>query len=58
MKINTNNNEDKRFEMERKEEIYCKNLRKRKLKKWQNLTESIQNLEKRLKKQNLIKAKT
>ena len=32
--------EDKRLEMERKEDIYNKNLEKRRLKKWKNLTES------------------
>ena len=34
------NYEDKSLEMERKEEIYSKNLDKRRLKKWKNLTKS------------------
>ena len=42
--------ENKRLEMERKEEIYSKNLEKRRLKKWKNLMKVIQHLVKRLKK--------
>ena len=57
LKINTNNNEDKRFEMERKEEIYSKNLRKWRLKKWKNLTESNSKSGKEIKEVELNKTK-
>ena len=41
--------EDKRMDMERKEEIYRKNFEKRRLKKWKNLTESNSTSSKKIK---------
>ena len=49
--------EDKRLDMERKEEIYRKNLKKRRLKKWKNLTESNSTSSKRIKDVELNKTK-
>ena len=49
--------EDKRLEMERKEEIYRKNLEKRRLKKWKNLTEGNSTFSKKIKEVELNKSK-
>ena len=49
--------EDKRVEMEREEEIYRKNLEKRRLKKWKNLTESNSTSSKKIKDVELNKTK-
>ena len=49
--------EDKRLEMEKKEEIYSKNLEKRRLKKWKNLTESNSTFSKDIKEVELNKSK-
>ena len=49
--------EDKRLEMERKEDIYNKNLEKRRLKKWKNLTESNSTFSKEIKEVELNKSK-
>ena len=49
--------EDKRLEMERKEEIYSKNLEKRRLKNWKNLTESNSTFSKEIKEVELNKSK-
>ena len=57
MQINTNHNEDKRLKMESKEEIYSKNLRKRRLKKCKILTKSNSKSGKEIKKVELNKSK-
>ena len=49
--------EDKRLEMEKKQEIYSKNLEKRRLKKWKNLTESNSTFSKEIKEVELNKSK-
>ena len=49
--------EDKSLEMERKEEIYSKNLDKRRLKKWKNLTKSNSSSRKEIKEVELNKSK-
>ena len=49
--------EDKRLDMERKEEIYPKNLEKRRLKKWKNLAESNSTSSKKIKDVELNKTK-
>ena len=49
--------EDRRLEMERKEEVYSKNLEKRRLKKWKNLTESNSTFSKEIKEVELNKNK-
>ena len=49
--------EDKRLEMERKEDVYNKNLEKRRLKKWKNLTESNSTFSKEIKEVELNKSK-
>ena len=49
--------ENKRLEMERKEEIYSKNLEKRRLRKWKNLTEGNSTFSKKIKEVELNKSK-
>ena len=49
--------EDKRLEIERKEEVYSKNLEKRRLKKWKTLTESYSTFSKEIKEVELNKSK-
>ena len=49
--------EDKRLEMERKEEIYSKNLEKRRLRKWKNLTEGNSTFSKKIKEIEFNKSK-
>ena len=56
-KLYSDSYEDKRLEMERKEEIYSKNLEKRRLKKWKNLTEGNSTFSKEIKKVELNKSK-
>ena len=49
--------ENKRLEMERKEEIYSKNLEKRRLNKWKNLREGNSTFSKKIKEVELNKSK-
>ena len=56
-KLYSDSYEDKRLEMERKEEIYSKNLEKRRSKKWKNLTEGNSTFSKEIKKVELNKSK-
>ena len=49
--------EDKRLEMERKEDVYSKNLEKTRLKKWKTLTESNSTFSKEIKEVELNKSK-
>ena len=51
------NYEDKRLELERKEEIYSKTLEKRRLKKWKNLMEGNSTFSKKIKEAELNKSK-
>ena len=49
--------EDKRLEMERKEDVYSKNLEKTRLKKWKTLTESNSTFSKEIKEVEFNKSK-
>ena len=55
--LNPDSYENKRLEMERKEEIYSKNLEKRRLRKWKNLTEGNSTFSKKIKEVELNKIK-
>ena len=55
--LDTDSYEDKRLHMGRKKEIYRKNLEKRRLKKWKNLTESNSTSSKKIKDVKLNKTK-
>ena len=52
-KLYSDSYEDKCSEMERKEELYSKNLEKRRLKKWKNLTEGNSTFSNEIKKVEL-----